>query len=66
MEQKKTISELYQECKLKQEMEQKKHEMEQQWKKELIAQITKDFFGDPLRSSPPIPIVTASPPVFPG
>lgn len=58
MEQKKTISELYQECKLKQEMEQKK--------KEFIAKLAKDFFDAPVRFGPPIPIAIASPPVFPG
>jgi len=51
--QKKTLSELYQECKLKQEMEQKK--------KELIAQLAKDFFGGPVRfSPPPIPPIPQS------
>lgn len=55
---KKTISELYQECKLKHEMEQKK--------KELIAQLAKDFFGDPVRFGPRIPIATALPQSFQG
>ena len=45
MEQKKTISELYQECKLKQEMKQKE---------ELLAQLAKDFFDvHPVRFGPP-------------
>jgi hypothetical protein len=42
---KKTLTELYQECKLKQEMEQKK--------KEFMAKLAKDFFA-PSRFGPPI------------
>lgn len=50
---KKTLTELYQECKLKHEMEQKR--------KELLAQLAKDFFDAPVRfGPPPIPPIPQS------
>lgn len=56
---KKTLSELYQECKLKQEMEQKR--------KELLAQLAKDFFDAPVRfGPPPIPPIPPIPQSFQG
>lgn len=52
MEQKKTISELYQECKLKHEMEQKKKELMEQIAEALYGGVTIGFGTPPI---PPIP-----------